>query len=134
MYLFDSNILINLSRRRPHPAIFRRFAEVPFGAGTTSALVVMELRSGTARTRNPVETWQDLESHLLKQLTVLDFSREDALVAADIDADLARLGRTLPQLDLMIGATARRHGLTLVTGNVKDFADIPGLKIENWFD
>jgi tRNA(fMet)-specific endonuclease VapC len=34
--------------------------------------------------------------------------------------------------DRLIAAHALALGLTLVTANVKDFADIRGLKIENW--
>jgi predicted nucleic acid-binding protein len=34
--------------------------------------------------------------------------------------------------DLFIAAIALRYGLTLVTGNVKHFDDIPRLKVENW--
>ena len=32
---------------------------------------------------------------------------------------------------MRIAAIALRHGLTVVTGNVRHFADIPGLKVEN---
>ena len=34
----------------------------------------------------------------------------------------------------MIGCTALRHGLTLVTRNARHFADISGLVQENWID
>ena len=36
--------------------------------------------------------------------------------------------------DLLIACTALAHGATLVTRNVKDFQNIPNLKIENWAD
>jgi hypothetical protein len=32
-------------------------------------------------------------------------------------------------MDMLIAATAMAHGLTLVTGNVKDFKKIEGLKV-----
>ena len=34
--------------------------------------------------------------------------------------------------DLQIAAIALRHRLTVVTGNIRHFAGIPGLKVENW--
>ena len=36
--------------------------------------------------------------------------------------------------DLLIACIALAHGATLVTRNTKDFANIPGLKTENWAD
>jgi predicted nucleic acid-binding protein len=37
-------------------------------------------------------------------------------------------------MDVFIAATALEEDVTLVTGNVKHFERIPGLKIENWID
>ena len=37
------------------------------------------------------------------------------------------------EFDLLIGVTAKQNKLTLVTDNVKDFVNIEGIKIENWF-
>ncbi|HZF95814.1 MAG TPA: type II toxin-antitoxin system VapC family toxin [Allosphingosinicella sp.] len=34
--------------------------------------------------------------------------------------------------DRLIVAHALQLGLTFVTNNVRDFADVPGLRIENW--
>jgi tRNA(fMet)-specific endonuclease VapC len=34
--------------------------------------------------------------------------------------------------DLMIAATARAHGLTLVTHNSAEFVRVPGLPLEDW--
>jgi tRNA(fMet)-specific endonuclease VapC len=37
------------------------------------------------------------------------------------------------EFDLLIGVTALENKLTLVTDNEKDFVNIDGIKIENWF-
>ncbi len=34
--------------------------------------------------------------------------------------------------DLMIAAIALANGLTLVTNNTREFARVPGLKLEDW--
>jgi tRNA(fMet)-specific endonuclease VapC len=34
--------------------------------------------------------------------------------------------------DRLIAAHAVSQDLIVVTGNAKDFADVPGLKVENW--
>ncbi|MEK7469859.1 MAG: type II toxin-antitoxin system VapC family toxin [Planctomycetota bacterium] len=132
MYLFDSNILIDLTRRKPPAGLNERFESVPLGSGATSSLVLLELRRGTARNPDPDAAWESLERGLLKRLTVLDFTKKLALATSDIDERLRRRGRTLPEMDLMIGVTALEHGLIMVTRNVRDFTDIPGLKVDNW--
>ena len=40
--------------------------------------------------------------------------------------------RKIGRADLLIACIALAHDATLVTRNVKDFAKIPNLKIENW--
>jgi predicted nucleic acid-binding protein len=37
-----------------------------------------------------------------------------------------------PELDLLNGAVALVHSLTMVTHNVQDYANIPGLTIHDW--
>lgn len=41
-------------------------------------------------------------------------------------------GLAAPAVDFMIAATALANDLTLVTHNTKDFANIPGLRVEDW--
>ena len=42
--------------------------------------------------------------------------------------------RNVGLADLLIASVALAHDATLVTRNTKDFAPIPGLKLENWAD
>jgi toxin FitB len=55
------------------------------------------------------------------QLNVIDFDAATAGVWAKLLADLKRKGRAMPIKDSLIAATARQHGLTVVTGNAVDF-------------
>ena len=48
---------------------------------------------------------------------------------AQIRADRQRMGRIISSQDAWIAATAIRHGLPLVTHNMKDFQDIPNLQL-----
>lgn len=52
----------------------------------------------------------------------------------DIRFATKRKGNPISQFDLLIGATARHYGLTVVTDNLKDFSPMPGVKIENWVE
>ena len=51
---------------------------------------------------------------------------------AGIRASLETAGTPLDDMDLLIGATALSHNLTLVTNNEKHFSRIPGLSVANW--
>ncbi len=56
---------------------------------------------------------------------------EDVMVTWRELVESGRMARhTYPQPDLIIAATALRHGLTLVTRNVKDFAKT-GIALHN---
>jgi len=52
----------------------------------------------------------------------------------DIRFATKRKVNSIGQFDLLIGATARHYGLTVVTDNLKDFSPMPGVKIENWVE
>ena len=59
----------------------------------------------------------------------------DARVAAEFDRlrqnkKLKKIGRA----DLLIAAITLANGATLVSRNLKDFRQVPGLQVENWID
>jgi tRNA(fMet)-specific endonuclease VapC len=72
--------------------------------------------------------------HFLQEVTVLDFDAACASEFGRIRGTLLRIGRGGNALDLMIGATAITHDLTLVTHNTADFTPITGLRIVNWLE
>jgi hypothetical protein len=63
---------------------------------------------------------------------ILGFNVLVAHVWADQEHLLEKHGQRMPVEDGYIAATARRHGLTIATGNDKDFRR-PGLKVFNPF-
>lgn len=66
------------------------------------------------------------------QFVCLPFDEQTARTYADFYAAVKKRGTMIGQMDLQIAAIAEVHGLTLVTHNTKDFARIPGLKLEDW--
>ena len=50
----------------------------------------------------------------------------------EIRHSLEHTGQRVDQFDLLIGATALHHKLTLVTSKLKHFERMQGLEIENW--
>ena len=69
---------------------------------------------------------------LAARLEVLAFDAEAAAHAADIRATLERRGLPIGGYDLLIAGHARSRGLIVVTNNVREFARVDGLRIEDW--
>jgi tRNA(fMet)-specific endonuclease VapC len=69
---------------------------------------------------------------LFANFASLPFDDHAAAIAGRIRADLAAKGRPIGPYDLQIAAIALARGMTLVTHNVKEFARISGLIIEDW--
>lgn len=101
----------------------------------TSTIVIAQLaywvRSKEGRQRRDLQVWL---RKLIDALggRILGFSVSVAHVWADQEYLLERRGVRMPVEDGYIAATARRHGLTIATGNDKDFRR-PGLKVFNPF-
>lgn len=98
----------------------RRVEEHEPGSIVTSTLCVAEALVGTARNGQ--------EATLDSLLTVIKPLPFDLAAAARFATVPFRRGK----LDRFIAAHALASGLTLVTNNEADFADVPGLVVENW--
>ena len=120
-YLLDSNIIVYLTMNS-NERVVRRAADCDEGDLVTSAVAYAEVAYGSLNEQPPaIEQLQTF----VQEVPVLDFDYKAALAYA-----------TLPfkrgSFDRLIAAHALSHDLTVVTHNVKHFADVPGLKVENW--
>lgn len=128
-FLFDTDAVSEVLRRRPAPAYRRWLETIPRAEQFTSAVVVGELYKGAFRSPERVRHLKNIDERLLPALTVLPYDVAVARVFGEIHAELAGGGRSLADADLQIAATALHHGLELVTGNVRHFERIPGIRI-----
>lgn len=64
----------------------------------------------------------------LSQFEMLPLSDPIAEIFASVRSDLRRVGNLIPDLDLLIAATALHHDVTLVTRNLRHFDRIAGLR------
>jgi tRNA(fMet)-specific endonuclease VapC len=71
-------------------------------------------------------------SDLLLQTSIITVDASVAEKFGEIRAQEIASGRLTPDLDLLIASTALVHGLTLVTHNVQDYANVPGLPVADW--
>ena len=95
----------------------------------TSAITVGELVYGAHRSPQ-----RDRFLALIEQLVppALPFDEAAARVYGRIRSELERTGQRVAEPDLRIAAIALSRELTLVTGNVRHFSRVPGLRVENW--
>jgi tRNA(fMet)-specific endonuclease VapC len=94
--------------------------------------VLFELRYGAAKSARRDRNMQRIDDFLAGPFGLVPFEPEDAREAGEMSADLERAGTPIGLYDLLIAARARRQGALLVTANVREFARIPGLAIQDW--
>jgi tRNA(fMet)-specific endonuclease VapC len=120
-FLLDTNICIYvLDDSESVPA--RRLARCGEGSASISAITAAELWRwpGLAEPKH-----RKVLRQLFERVPILPFDEQAAIAYAQLPF---RRG----SFDRLIAAHALARGLTLVTNNERDFADVPGLKVENW--
>ncbi|MEX2228045.1 MAG: PIN domain-containing protein [Dehalococcoidia bacterium] len=134
-YLFDTDVLSELLRRAPRSQLIRRLAGVAIEDQATSSITVGELIYGAHRLGQRGHDLVDrIERTLLANLLLLAFDALAARVYGELRASLEREGRPIGDADTRIAAIALARDLVVVTGNVRHFASIDGLRVENWLD
>ena len=93
-------------------------------------VVLVELHFGAQRAQRPLQQHANIRD-LLKFAVVLFPDQSTTEHFGQIKAELARLGRPIPDNDLWIAATARQHGLPVATRDAH-FTHVPGLKTLAW--
>ena len=120
-YLLDSNILIGIAIAA-NVRLRANVAACDAGDLATSAISFAEVAYGSMQGKPPLSG--DLRA-LIEEVEVLPFDEMAALVYAGLPFKRASYNR-------LIAAHALSLGLTVVTDNERDFADVPGLRVENW--
>lgn len=134
-YLLDTNVLSEVQRPRPEAAVLSWLDQVDEERVYLSVITVAELARGVAllpegRRKSDLANW--LETDLLERFAhrLLDADSQSAVLWGRLMSDAKRAGRHLSAMDGWIAAIALRHGLCLVTRNVRDFQSL-GLQIHN---
>ena len=127
-YLVDTDWVINYLRAQP--AIVSRLDELQPQGLALSIISLAELYEGVFNSRDPVGDGQDL-ADFLRGVTVLGIDADIAQLFGRERGRLRRAGMLIGDFDLLIGATAVRHNLTLLTNNRNHFERIDGLQMES---
>jgi len=126
--LLDTNTCIAILRG--HDAVIARRLETREQVVTTW-INAAELHYGAAKSIAP-EKNKAAVTGFLETLHVLGLDEVAARVFGEAKALLERRGERLADADLFIGAIAVANDATVVTGNRRHYARIPGVRIEDW--
>ena len=133
-WLLDADVLSQPVKQHGNRAVIA-WLEREQADSYTSAIVIAQvaywIRTKEGRSREKLQEWLSRSIDALEG-RILSFNTTVAHVWADQKAELEKAGLPMPVEDSLIAATARRHGLTIATGNERDFRR-PGLKVFNPF-
>jgi tRNA(fMet)-specific endonuclease VapC len=126
-YLLDANAVIAIMRRNHR--FGERMRSHPQEDLGTSAIALFELYYGMFRSQRVQENLRALRA---VDIPIVAFEREDADKAGEIRARLGAAGTTIGPYDTMIAGQALARDLILVTHNMREFARVEGLRLEDW--
>ena len=123
MFLLDTNVVSELRKQKPHGAVVEWIEGIADAALHLSAVTIGEIQAG-------IEITAEQDKHKAIELTTWLDQLAGAYNVISMDGQIFRewarlMNRRSDTLfeDAMIAATARIHGLTVVTRNVADFKE-----------
>ena len=132
MFLLDSNVWITLFRGKSE-SLLSELKHRPSSEIVICPVVLSELQYGVCRSAPAYQAAnQRLVDELRTTYASVPFDDAAAINAAELRSHLASLGRPIGPYDLLIAAIARTHELTLVTHNMSEFINVPGLMLADW--
>ena len=105
-----------------YPALGERLSQCDPGDVAISAVSLAEIACGTHAGLPPPP---DILESFVRAIPVVPFDEPAARAYARLPFKRARFDR-------LLAAHAVSLGATVITNNEGDFADVPGLKVENW--
>jgi tRNA(fMet)-specific endonuclease VapC len=125
-YLVDTDWIIHSFRGRAD--ITAKLDELSVEGLRVSLISLAELYEGIYAASDPANAHEILD-RFMRGVLVLNLDEEVTRIFGRERGRLRRLHRTVGDMDLLIGATAIRHDLTLLTNNRRDFELLDKLRI-----
>jgi len=133
MYLLDTDVLSGTLRPHVSTKLLRHIDAVPPALQYTSSASVGELLYGVYKRSAPDDDLLTrIDQNIIRNFTVIPFDEDAARQYGPLRAELERRGEQIGEADTRIAAIALARGLTVVTGNVRHFARVPELVVEDW--
>lgn len=136
--LLDTCVVSELRRSDGDPRVRAAVNAIPDGNLFLSVLTVGEIVKGIAllesgKKQQALQEWaHGLQTKFADRILSVDLAT--CILWGEIIAQARRQGITVPAVDGLIAATARRHGLRLMTCNVADFAATGVLLLNPWLE
>lgn len=130
-HLLDTSVYCQPLKPRPLAGVQQRWHTLGDEALATSAACEAELCYGL-ELKKSARLNSVYQSLLENRLTLLPIDGAVARVFGQIKAAARKKGFAASDLDFLIAATAKVHGLVLATLNVRHFDQIEGLAVEDW--
>jgi tRNA(fMet)-specific endonuclease VapC len=128
-YMLDTNIAIYTIKNKPSEV--RDAFKAHDGQMCISSVTLMELIYGAEASAAVERNLRDIEGFAAR-LEVLPYDNEAATHTGQLRAELKKIGRPIGPYDEMIAGHARSKGLVVVTHNIRQFENVPGIRLENW--
>ena len=130
--MIDASVLIEHERGRVN--LERHLAGREQEEFFLSVIAASELLHGVHRAADPnVRARRSaFVEAVLERFPLLPVDLAIARAHAQLWAGLMAEGRLIGPQDLWLAATCVAHGLTMVTANIREFAQVPGLAVESW--
>jgi tRNA(fMet)-specific endonuclease VapC len=130
MYLLDTNACIRILND-DSTSLVRRLRRHDPAEILLCSIVKAELLYGAYLSSRVADNLRLLQK-FFRPFVSLPFDDRCVEQYGRIRAELQRTGTPIGPNDVLIAATALAHGLTLVTGNTREFSRVAGLQFENW--
>ena len=129
MYMLDTNMVSAIVTRRSEKAL-EIFGACRRDELCVSVITVGEMLFGIAKAPE-ARKLNDVISAFLDMVPALAWTAETAAIYGKVRAETEKMGRPLGALDMLIAAQAMAANAVLVTAD-RAFAQVPGLRVENW--
>jgi len=124
-YLLDTCLISELVKKVPNSAVVSWLDTQDEQSFYLSVLTIGELQKGISKLsdgtrKDELQAWVEHDLTLRFMGRIIDIDLETVLIWGRLQGEVEQKGVTLPVMDSLIAATAKAHGLVVVTRNVKD--------------
>jgi tRNA(fMet)-specific endonuclease VapC len=127
--MLDTDTCIAIIKKRP--VALKRLRGKSIGQVGISSITLGELAFGADKSSRSKDAHEALQEFLLA-LEIAAFDDQAAMRYGEVRASLERRGKPVGPLDTLIGSHAHALDVILVTHNTREFAQIEGLRLEDW--